>query len=305
MTTETASKRPTGFARHLEGWQLGVVAVGIALFGALLVVPRAVEPTELPPPVVDRTLLRRAALEDAARADRAEGEELPYDVRAVGEAIRAIGAAAPTQGLQPDLLGLLRNRVKLARQHGGDEPLLSLRAAQTRLFLHALDEWQRSDKEPPDLRDLGGDFANKATHSGWVDRTRRPALSMLELSVMFRLRWTELCGLRETHPFSPTLDEWRLYLGALLRLPEDGAGRSAAELADPRLRYVKALAQHDPDYPADLARGIALYQRGAFPDAAAALRIHLAAHPSGPWKLRATNYLAAAAANSPEEEEGF
>ena len=48
------------WSRHLEGWQLGVVAVGIALGSAILALPRAVPPHRTPLPPVDRAEERRA-----------------------------------------------------------------------------------------------------------------------------------------------------------------------------------------------------------------------------------------------------
>jgi hypothetical protein len=63
-----------------------------------------------------------------------------------------------------------------------------------------------------------------------------------------------------------------------------------------KLGYVAALAKHDHEYPAQLAQGILLYQRGAHAESAAALRAHLDRSSDGRWALRARNYLAACGA---------
>ena len=50
-----------GLRRHLRGWQLAVAAVGTALGGVALALPRPVAPCELPLPDVDRTEERAAS----------------------------------------------------------------------------------------------------------------------------------------------------------------------------------------------------------------------------------------------------
>jgi hypothetical protein len=107
--------------------------------------------------------------------------------------------------------------------------------------------------------------------------------------------WADALGLGARHPFSPSLNEWRAYYRFMLGRPVPEPPEREGDLRR-RLEYVAALAQHDQDYPALLARGILLYQQGAPAAAAAELQAYLEQHPEGPWTLRARNHLAACGA---------
>jgi hypothetical protein len=284
-----------GFQRHLEGWQLAVVAVSIALLGAALVVPRAVAPEELPVPEVDRAEQRRAFQSEQARAAAAEREPLPFEVRVVGELLRRYGAAESSRdSLVEQHLIELREKAPAARAKHGDEALLRLRAAQTGFFRRALGRWLDSGKPDAELTELGGSFLAKAEQVGWIDAERELVPDEEECALLFRIRWTELTGLGKGHPFRPTLNEWRAYYRFLIRHPEVQVSGGEPELAGARLRYVQALASLDDGFPAELARGVLAYQLGRFPEATQAFQAHLQAHPDGPWRLRAQNYLSAA-----------
>jgi hypothetical protein len=189
----------------------------------------------------------------------------------------------------------------LALQRVGTGPLLTLRAVETLFFQRALSHWEATGEEESDLRELGGDFLSRAEESGWTRAPHQLALSAEERAALFRMRWSELTGLRETLPFSPTLDDYREYYRLLLEHPEGPLGEGGDERRDRirlQLGYVDALAKHDPDYPADLARGVLLFQLGTYAEAEQALRAHVFRHPDGPWALRAQNYLRAAAARA-------
>ncbi len=291
--THLPGERRTGWKRHVEGWQLAVVAVGIALLGALLAVPRAAPPDVLPRPAVDRPEIARELRVEGDRARAAEQSVLPYDVRAAGELMRRYGdAAADNDPARGDAeLADLRTQIKLARRRAGDKLLLDLRAVQSRMFQRALCRWEATGSVDEDLRQLGGDFLRKARTSGWIEAPHRLAMSRAERSVLYRVRWSGLAGLLETYPFSPTLDDWRVYYGFLLVHP---VGDGEHERTENQLSYVAVLDKHDPSYLADLARGVLLYRLRRYPDAALALRSHLLRHPDGAWTLRARNYLAAA-----------
>src|SRR5262245_62035161 len=99
MSTEGANR--TGFRRHLEGWQAGALAVGIAAVGAALAIPWKVEPRDVPLPFADERALKRTLEGDRDRAREIAPElerELSlgtggpmFDLRAFGEALRAYG----------------------------------------------------------------------------------------------------------------------------------------------------------------------------------------------------------------------
>jgi hypothetical protein len=281
--------------RHLEGWQLGVVAVGIAAASAALVLPRAVVPRELPLPAVDWREQQRDAEKDEERAARAEHDPVPYLVRAAGEAFRRFGAAeyarddAAAEKLRRDFVASFAE----AEQHHGPEALLTLRAVQAALFVRAVNT-ARSDATPSrDVIELGGGFHRRARLNGWLGPD---GLDPDALACLFAVRWTRLAGALERHPFSPSLNQWRLYFRTLLEHPEAPATTSRDALAYPELlsAYVGVLSKRDPDYPVLLAEGILAYRSGRYVAAQELLAAHLRQRPEGPWHLRAQNYLVAA-----------
>lgn len=278
--------------RHLEGWPLGLAVVGAAALTAALAVPRPVEPELVPPPVVDREQQKMELELESARAARAKAG-LPLEVRSVGEALRRVGAsAARSSASLPQLTAQLRRLVDVAIERHGAERLLELRALQTELFSAALAQHDGGGADVErELEELGGGFHAAMVARGWLPRTPDP----LEAAAAFRVHWAESLGLLQRHPYAPTLNEWRVYYRFMLSRP---LGEGAARRRDVKLKlgYVAALAQHDRDYPAQLARGVLLYQQGAFAEAAAELRAHLEQHPDGPWALRARNHLAACGA---------
>lgn len=275
--------------RHLEGWPLGIGVVGAATLTALLAVPRPVEPDFVPLPLIDREQQLLEVSVERARAERAKAG-LPLEVRAVGEALRRFGkAAADGAALARQLSAQLRRLVDVALERHGAERLLELRALQAELFAAAIAHGDaRAERE---LEELGGRVYTATAERGWL----KTPLDPRELEALFRVYWGETLGLVQKQPFAPTLNEWRVYYRFLLSRP---LGEGAARKGDVQLQlsYVAALARHDQDYPAQLARGVLFYQQAAFSDAAAELRAHLERHPDGPWTLRARNHLAACGA---------
>ncbi len=288
---QMSPRKRRGLERHLEGWQLAVVAVGIAGVAALLAVPRPVPPDTLPLPRTDPQNLARIAREEAGHADQARRSPLSFETRAAGEAFRSHGQAA-ARGDNDEAIQALREfrgLVDRVRGRGGEVEVLRLRAIQTELFVDALSRFERGESADKELAELAGNFLEKAQKAGWLGKDRRFALSSVERHTLFRLRWTELAGLRDERAFAPSLDEWKVYYGFLLRHPELGP---AAQ--EDRLTYIAALQRVDLDYPVLLARGVVLYRMGRYGLSEQALRAHIVKHPSGRWRLRAQNYLAAA-----------
>jgi hypothetical protein len=293
--------------RHLEGWQLAVVAVGVAITSMVLVLPRSVRPREIPLPAVDRTEVARAREARVALAESAHRESLPFLVRAVGESVRAFGDAefrGDTASYEQRAREIAV-RVSEARRAAGEGPLLALRAVQTELFVRAAATWAASSgKQNRDVVELGGAFARRAERNGWVLGAH---LEIPDdgLAQIFATRWTRLAGLADTQPFIATLNELRLYYRTLMQHPDARAGDhyAAAEALE---GYVFALHKHDPDYPAALAGGIVAFRKGDFDAAAELLAVHLKDHPGGPWRLRAQNYWHAARSLRPAANDvGF
>lgn len=303
--------RHRGFlARHLEGWQPGVLAIAIALSGAALALPRATVPEDVPDPAVDEQALSRTFSEDAARA-KALAPELErelngggpttlYDLRALGHAIREFGLIDSAEDRDERIVEQRRKlaeAVMRARPLGEDK-LLALRAYETRLFLRAVREWEATRVESEDLKALGGAFIAMLEKNGWLQKGRIVPDERLR-AIFFKRRWNELTGLSQG-PFALSLDEQRAFYRFLLNHPSPAAATQApGQVVDAsaidqwRLRKIGELAQIDRAYPFDLARGVLLFRLGAHLPAAQAFRDHLAERPDA-HALRARNYLVAA-----------
>jgi hypothetical protein len=277
--------------RHLKGWQLAVAAVGTALGGLALALPRPIAPSELPLPTVDRTEEKEADARARELIRGAETTPLPFLVRAAGEAFRRFGAAeVKSDDVEASAQeNAFTKRIEAARKQHGDAPVLALRAVQAHLFVKALRTGNTTE-----LHELGGKFFAESD-GGAAERSY--VLQDDELGSLFQMRWTKLAGLLAERPFAPTLNDWRLYYRTLL---------AHAELATDTLRTdpmtrglllarcVEALAKLDPDYPRALGLGVTLHWMGRYDEAESMFLAHLQAHPTGFWRLRVQGYLLAA-----------
>ena len=248
--------RFSSLVKHLEGWQLGLLSVGLALLAAALVVPRPIAPDSLPMPEIDSAAFARSLTRIEGQARGALRAELPFDVRAVGEALRNYGAAVATgnQEREQHSLIALRQRTAVALKRHGPKPLLRLRAVQAHFFVRAVEAdalGARAQDRDHDLEELGGDFLRKAAGFGWVHDSRLQ-LTRAECLTLFVVRWTRLTGLREHAAFMPTLDQWRVYYSLYLRSFGHTSGPAVA-----------ALSRMDPEYPSLLSAGIVHYRRGS------------------------------------------
>jgi hypothetical protein len=286
-----ATDEPPAMRRLFEGWQLGLLAVALPLLAVWLALPRPVAPARLPVPQVDRRSLARGLAADAERARSAARERLPFSVRRVGELVRRFGGANANEATR--LRNEARFEFQVALAEVGAAPLLGLRAVQTALFVSAVRRMQERGRGDRELLELAGNFEEKCRAAAWLDERGRIVFSEAELFTLYRVRWTELVGALDAVAFRPSLQELRSYYRALLEHPE---GTSAPERDAHRLLYVRALGQKDPEYPADLARGVLFYRLGQRAAAATALTEHLTEHPDGPYALSARNYLLAALA---------
>jgi len=283
-----------GFRRHLQGYELGLLTVGMVLTFSLFALPRASRPATLPLPRIDRAEAQRRDASERELSLRAETTGLPYEVRAVGEAVRHYGYSL-NQGIDTGHdVDDLRERLKLVVAKGQSALLLDLRAVQTQYFLRALAQFEREGKPNAELEELGGDFLAQARHNGWFDEHGRFLADEPTRRVLFQLHWADLLGKRSSFPFAPTLNDWRLYYRFLLLYPAQerapsAAAESTATLA--RVRVVNALSRKDPDYPAFFAKGYLFDRLGDAQAAATAYRAHLGQHEAGPYALLARNYL--------------
>lgn len=235
-----------GWQRHVEGWQAGLVAVFIAGTAAVLGVPRAVPPGDIPEPDVSAAALDATIRADEARArsitpappggrrsalarpsgaaDTAGGGEPPrtldHDVRALGDAVRAFGRAE-SDGDDAGLERAHRAAVEAAGAAIARSPddVLVLRAYQTHAFVRGMQELERTGRASPDLIELAGTFPRSIELYRWYDRAaRRLLLDEPALRALYKKRWNELTGLTGT-AFALTLDEERALLRFLIAHP--------------------------------------------------------------------------------------
>ncbi len=302
----SADPRHRGWLRQLEGWQLGVVAVGIAALAATLLAPVGAAPSYLPVPPVDRREQAHVAGQDRELAAATAASGLHFDVRVVGERVRRFGAASARQGndAASGELGELRVAFDDAVRRHGDPPLVALRSVQTEAFLSAVRHWEATGLIDAELEELGGDLPRVARANCWTIG-RRLALSEAERRTLFRVRWAELVGAVELPPYAPSLNEWRAYYRLLLERPERGEPAhgvtAAAGEADPRrlLATVNALGRRDPEYPVLFARGVLLSRLGEPRAAADNFGSFLAGPETSALRAWARNHLATALATLP------
>lgn len=281
----------------LAGWELGALVVGFVLAAALLSTPRAAAPGLFPVPLVDVADERASRVRLDALAESAERGGLPFETRAVGDAVRRFGTASFEGRADADFFArLFGERVRQALRAGQVDALLRLRAFQARLFVRAVRAHDWSHPAAPELIALGGDFVTRARANAWVAGGRCLATDA-ELSALFMRRWSELTHLSKEPQFSLTLGDVRRYYRFLLLFPEQPAAGDAGprERAEMRLRYAEALARRDTEYPIELARGSLLAQLGSARASASALDRHLSGAGRAFWNLRARNYLLFAA----------
>ncbi len=287
----------------------------IAGSGAVVGVPRSVAPHEVPAPSVQPAALAAVLAADEARARDAAKQaargELDYDVRALGEAVRAFGRAeaAESGAGKEEAHRRATLAARSAIQHG-PEPVLALRAYQARAFLREMRAFERTGEASEELSELAGVFPRSAVAYRWYEPVERRLLpGDATLLALYKKRWNEVTGLKG-EVFALSLDEERALLAFLLEHPAvataplgPGAGpgteraREAARRSaedERRIEKIRELAKIDATYPASFAEGVVQFRLGRFEAAAVAFERHLAAHPDGPWTLRARNHLKAA-----------
>jgi hypothetical protein len=287
---------------------LGAIVVAIVLIAALVAVPRAAAPELFPVPLVDSAEEAAERNKLVELADRAEREGLPFETRAVGDAVRRLGltlSGGSERSETAEHAGrLLTERVQAALAAQQMDALVRLRAYQARAFVAALRAQDFRQAPSAELRALGGDFFVRAKRNGWSE-PNGCAGSDEDLRTLFLLRWSELAQLHARPELKPTLGELRRYYRFLILHPEADPTEPDVERAHAkaRLRYVTALARRDTEYPLALARGSLLWQLGMWPESAQSLDGYLGRPGGAPWNLRARNYLLFAAKHGAESAE--
>lgn len=322
-----ARKRPTKgslLRRYDSGSRaaraLALLPIAIAILLAILQMPRAVEPDFLPLPAVDVRALEATVAKDRARAERARREQLPYEVRELGGAIRDLFSAQANPADKSDTeIYEMRQKIETklhAALAGGSENVLALRALQLDSFLREVATYEATGKSTPELEALAGAFVVHMKDAGWT-RGTKIVLDEDERRVAYKLAWNAAANLEAHADFALALDELRVLYKLYLTRPHPSerersilasmrvgattaeqcrtvAARERAAIEAWRLDKVRRFAAIDPKYPGGYALGVEYYKVGDFRRAQEELRAYLNDHPNGPWSLRARNNLKAA-----------
>jgi hypothetical protein len=303
------------------GRALALIPLLVGLVLAALMLPRGAAPDLIPVPALDQLAIEREVRTDRDRADRARRTPLSAEVRALGSAIRVFNTGE-ADGERDLVLSDARAAIDRARLPlvGGrlDEEVLALRAVQLDGFLAEVRQFERTGNISPELKALGGTFIARMRRVGWCEGDRL-LLTELERRAAFKATWNTLVDFDKVHAFALSNQETRALYTLYFSHPHaPEAQRAALALARAQAKdketcaridfgeraaagawLLPKLAEYgamDPDYPLALARGVVLYQRHQYADAARAFTQWLEAHPDGPWTLRARNHLRASIA---------
>jgi hypothetical protein len=310
-------------AKQLEvgtrgGRALAVVPFAVALLVGALVMPRTAPPDGVPLPQVNVKEIARAAAVDHELADRARQTLLPGEVRALGSAIRDFNVLE-AKGAED--VAIAAARTALDTSFGlalskSLESILQLRALQLEQFLVEVRRFEATGQESDELKALGGSFVRRMRLAGWCDDKNRVVLDDTQRRAAFKATWNGLLNLDKAAATRLAPDETRALYTLYLQHPHASeAARAEAELSrkqaqgeracadilrrerdsvdEWRLEKIKRLAEIDPSYPSGYAIGVVQFHRAQYPAATEAFRTWLVQHPSGPYALRARNYLKA------------
>jgi hypothetical protein len=297
---------------------LALIPLGAALLLAALLLPRGAIPYEIPLPELDARVIAGEMRADAERAERARHVALSPDIRALGSAIREFNTLEAQDARDLDLSNARADIERVRRRvvdTGQDEALLALRAVQMEGFLAEVQRFERTGVVSAELDALGGTFIRRMRKVGWC-QGHELVLTDIERRAAFKATWSSLIEVEKkekfrlsametralytlyfTHPHAPEPQREALTLArrtakdqATCDRIDDGEHAGAEAWLLTKLGEYAAI---DPSYPILLARGVALYQRRQYADAARSFSQWLDAHPDGPWTLRARNYLRA------------
>jgi hypothetical protein len=299
-----------------SGAWLALIPLVVAIvFGALLV-PHAAPPETVPLPTIDTNQVERIIADDHALANQARATPLPAEVRAVGTAIRAFYML---QTGNEKAEQVAKSRLALDRAVAGalsiDGGLAKLRAVQLEDFLAATHDFERTGVESEEMKALGGNFVKRVQSAGWADGNKIH-LSDSEMRAMYKAAWNAAINAPPNASLAPKMDETRVLYALYLRAPHPPEAARDLALAQRkvandatscnlievneglateawRLDKIRKLGTIDPEYPTAFAIGASEYRMGKYRDAAEAFRSWIAAHPEGPWSLRAHDHLVA------------
>lgn len=304
------------------GRALALVPVLVMVTLAALLFPRSVPPSDFPLPQPDGRALAEMSLREAGYAASAE-VGLSDDTRVLGTRLRAFNRLQATADDETSVIAgrAALNHAIVAVFERRPAELKLLRAAQVRLFLRAVDDFEATGAESDELIDLGGTFVSRLRDVGWITgHTVLP--DAIVRAALFKLTWNATLNLTSDATLDLSLDELRSVYAFYILHPHPGdarrpglaAARASAHASKSpsaceelrfseataieawRLDKVRKLGALDPEYPTAFAVGVGLYHQRKYAASAESFRDWLRAHPTGPLALRAQNHLKAAIA---------
>lgn len=220
------ARRDAALARvSRAGGLLIALVVGSALATSLLLVPRPVEPTEMPALVLDAAEVARVIARDARLAESApEGPE----VVGLWTLYRAHGFAetgpGETRGSARERGRRIETELATLRRERGDAAVAALRAQATRTAIDVLDRGGSEQEQ----REVLGVFPRMLERYSLVRDGRRVAPPFV-VRVLYAARWNAVHGLATTDGMAPV--ELRAYWGWLaLHATGTDPGRRAEAL---------------------------------------------------------------------------
>lgn len=301
---------------------LALIPVTAAVFGFLLMMPRAVPPEDVPLPQVDVRALAATRQDDKNRASGADAKRLDGDILLVGTALRQLNKAAATNAYPDDVskaLEAVRESARAVVAHDaarGFDALRTLRAWQLEAFLAEVARFEASGKVTAELVELGGAFVERMTSAGWIEQNH-VVMDEDQRRVAFKLVWASTIGAEQVPGLALTLDEQRVLYTLYLTHPHAPESehrsyekvRRAATTDDEcaktiakesiaaeqwRAEKIKRLGEIDRSYPTAYALGVSYYRAGRYEQSVEQFRIWTTQHPEGPLSIRAKNHLKAA-----------
>ncbi len=288
------SEAKKGLARHLEGWQLGVVIVVMAWVAVLLMVPRTEVPEDVPLPQLAPREVRASRARAAAESRRLATHEMSANLRLLAARLKAYGLAEHGDDKRRMVeLGQLTQEVGAPLAVLEREHVLDLRAHLAERFVESFSEFVRTGVETEELAWLGGNVVPMFRKNGWLDDTAEPEFDLV-LRALHKRRFNKLLGPDVDLPLDSA--EERAKVRFLMQHPPlppvaDPHGLFAGQFLLGQIEDAVAL---DPSYPRHYARGIALFRIGRYEASAVAFDSFLAEREDGPYRIRAANYLKAA-----------
>ncbi|MBX3190590.1 MAG: hypothetical protein KF819_26555 [Labilithrix sp.] len=318
-----SANRAGGLSSTPHGRWLALIPVGVAIVMALLVMPRAAAPEDIPLPAVNARALAETKATDRKRADRARATRLPTDVLAMGTALRALGklqaTGAPDDEVS-DARAKLEDASRFARSRDDESAmltdLLALRALHLEEFIAEVERFEVTGTTTSELQELGGGFVDRMRAAGWTDG-KKFVLTDAQRRTAYKLYWNATTATEKIPELAPTLDEQRALYTLYLTHPhppevqrptfeaqrrtatDDLTCRRANEAESRatelwRAEKVRRLGEIDAAYPGSYALGVAYYRAGRMDLATDQFRRWIERHPDGAWTLRAKNHLRAA-----------